>query len=233
MAIGVYYILNPQDKATYLNWVFRILVSIVCFFVVIRTGSRSGLLCYATAVALTLFFQFLAYGKTQKRKITKRFLIMLLLVLTGLFLFDYINNIESGTTGIHRLLNEFRLDAYSGRTSLYVEAWEFFKKNPVFGIGYKCFVYLSSFDYFTHTTYMELLSCTGLVGFSLFLYPCVPAVASAWKHRKKDLGRSFTILMVFAAVGLFGIVYYNLLFMVVLYCEIVRARTLGAGEKCG
>lgn len=233
MAIGVYYILNPQGEASYLSWALRILGAGVCLFIVVQTGSRGGLLCYAIAVALSLLFQFLAYKEKTRNKTVKRLLIVLMIAVAGGFLWDYIKNIESGTTGIHRLLNEFHIDSFSGRTDLYVEAWEFFKQHPVFGIGYKCFEHLSKYDYYTHSTYMELLSCTGLVGFVLFLCPCVRVMVTAWWCRKTDAGRSFTILAVLAAEGFFGIIYYNLLFMVVLYCEIVKARTLGAGEEYG
>ena len=226
MTIGTYYIINPQRKVTHLSWALRILGAVVCLVVVVRTGSRSGLLCYATVIALTIFFQFLAYGKTQKSKTTKRILITLMLVLASIMLADYMKNVGNGTTGIHRLLNKFNIDAFFGRTNLYVEAWEFFKQKPVFGIGYRSFEHLSKFDYFTHSTYMELLSCTGVVGFVLFLYPFVRALAEAWRYRKIDMGRSFTILMIFIAKGFFGIVYYNLVFMVVLYVEIMRARAL-------
>ncbi len=230
MTIGVYYIINPQKKATYLSWIWRILGAGICLFVVVQTGSRSGLLCYALAVAFTLFFQFLAYKEKTKSKRVKRLLIVFAIAVAGGFLWDYVNNMESGTTGVHRIFNEFRLDAFSGRTNLYAEAWEYFKQHPLFGIGYRRFEHLSKFD-FTHSTYMELLSCTGLVGFVLFFYPYARAIISAWQHRKTDMGRSFTILMVFAATGFFGIIYYNLVFMVVLYVEIIRARALKTGEN--
>lgn len=231
MAIGTYYLINPQRKATQLSWVLRILMSGICLFVVVRTGSRSGLLCYGIAVGMTLFFRFLAYEKRSKKRLLRRFLIILGVAAVGGLLLDYIKNMESGTTGIHRLLNEFRIEAFSGRTDLYVEGWEIFKQQPVVGVGYKSFEYVTKAGHYTHSTYMELLSCTGLVGFVLFLYPYMRAVILAWKHRKIDMGRTFAILMVFAAIGFFGIVYYNLVFMVVLYVEIARARALESGEN--
>ena len=230
MAIGIYYVLNPNGKATYLNWALRLFGALMCLYVALQTGSRSGVLCCAITIALTVFFYFLAYDNKSKSKIVKRFFVVLIVFVFGSFLWDNLNNIDSGTTGIHRIVNEFRAGAFSGRTNLYKEAWEVFIQNPIFGIGYKSFERLSNIDNYTHSTYMELLSCTGLVGFALFLYPCARAVFAAWNCRKLDRGRSFVILTNLAVSGLFGIIYYNLFLMAVLYYEIIRVRALEAGE---
>lgn len=233
MTIGVYYLLNPQKKTTWFNWGLRILVTVMCLIIVIRTGSRSGLLCFLIAVTLTLFFQFLAYDDKTNSRIIRRFFIASIIVIAGLSFWDYLKNLENGSSGIHRLLNEFSIDAFYGRTNLYVEAWEVFKQHPVFGIGYKCFEYLSNSELYTHSTYMELLSCSGIVGFVLFLYPFVRASIVAWKHRKTDMGRTLIFLLICLVRGLFGIVYYNLVVMVTLYYEIMRARKLETGENDG
>ena len=55
-----------------------------------------------------------------------------------------------------------------GRLYLYEEAWRSFLKAPLFGVGYANFAPLHGGVY-THSTYAEILSCTGLVGSLLFL----------------------------------------------------------------
>ena len=57
------------------------------------------------------------------------------------------------------------------RRILYVEAIETWLKHPFFGVGYNQFLEYSSSGLYSHSIYAELLSCTGLFGFLLFMLP--------------------------------------------------------------
>lgn len=65
----------------------------------------------------------------------------------------------------------------NGRTSLYKEAWALFTKNPMFGASlgyYNDAVWMDkfqlTFSYFFHSTLFQVLACTGLVGFTAYVY---------------------------------------------------------------
>ena len=54
------------------------------------------------------------------------------------------------------------------RVYLYEEAWRAFLRSPLFGLGYANFAPLH-YGVYTHSTYAEILSCTGLMGFVPFM----------------------------------------------------------------
>ena len=54
------------------------------------------------------------------------------------------------------------------RIYLYEEAWKLFLQHPIFGVGYANFGPMH-YGVYTHSTYAEILSCTGLMGFIPFV----------------------------------------------------------------
>lgn len=64
------------------------------------------------------------------------------------------------------------------RIYLYEEAWRLFLQYPIFGAGYANFGPIH-YGVYTHSTYAEILSCTGIMGF-------VPFVCYYW-HISKEL----------------------------------------------
>ena len=135
---------------------------------------------------------------------------------------SFIGNANVSGSAIRRLVDKFNVESFSGRTVLYNLAWDMYKEHPIFGIGYNCFASMSGYGYFTHSTYMELLACTGSIGFILFMSPVLSGTVRGLRSFKKDEGRSTTILLMMLVSGLFGIVYYNMVFLMVLYLEISR-----------
>lgn len=67
-------------------------------------------------------------------------------------------------------------DVTSGRLVLYEAAWDIFKENPLFGIGWGQFIVVTSGqllsrDLIVHNVYLQLLAETGLVGFFAVITP--------------------------------------------------------------
>jgi O-antigen ligase len=55
------------------------------------------------------------------------------------------------------------------RVTMYEEAVALFLRSPLFGVGYKNFEVNSRYGVYSHSTYAESLSCTGLIG-SVFYF---------------------------------------------------------------
>ena len=55
------------------------------------------------------------------------------------------------------------------RIGMYQEAYQFFKSSPLFGIGFNNYRLLSVYHTYSHSTYAEVLACTGLLGAVLYL----------------------------------------------------------------
>ena len=59
----------------------------------------------------------------------------------------------------------------SGRTALWKKAYELFKENPVFGIGWEQFMNNNTYEHEVHNTYLQWLCETGVIGFILIMIP--------------------------------------------------------------
>ena len=226
MSIGVFYLLMPNKKQSVWMWAFRIILVGVYLNVIVNTGSRSGVLCLGTIVGFSVFFNFKYLRGSESSKIFKRILLGIACATVVFLGLHYIQSIGSGTSGINRLLDNFNSKSYGGRTRLYVIAFKIFLKNPVFGVGYYGFSVVSNLHYYSHSTYMELLSCTGVVGTILFLFPMVKGSINSIKYRSLDRGRSITLLLLFFVGGFFGILYYNFIFMILIYWNIISMNKM-------
>jgi len=226
MSIGVFYLLMPNKKQSLWMWAVRIILVGVYLNVIVNTGSRSGVLCLATIVGFSMFFNFKFLRGSESSKILKRILLGIVCVGAVFLVLHYIQGIGSGTSGINRLLDNFNTKSYGGRTRLYVIAFKIFLQKPIFGVGYYGFSVVSNLHYYSHSTYMELLSCTGIVGFLLFFIPIVKGAVNSIKYRHLDKGRSITLLLLFAVGGFFGILYYNLIFMILIYWTVISMNKM-------
>lgn len=221
MSIGVFYLLMPNRKQSMWMWAVRIFLVGVYLNVIVNTGSRSGVLCLGTMVGLSVFFNYKYLRGSEASKLLKRVFLGVACVGAVFFALHFIQGIGSGTSGINRLLDNFNSKSFGGRTSLYLIAFKIFQKAPVFGVGYNGFSVVSNLNYYSHSTYMELLSCTGVVGFLLFQIPIVKGIWNSFKYRTLDRGRSFTLLMLFVVVGFFGILFYYIISMILVYYAII------------
>ncbi|MFK2826713.1 O-antigen ligase family protein [Bacillus sp. B190/17] len=69
-------------------------------------------------------------------------------------------------------IEDFSSDGGSGRFELWSRAWEYFLSNPLMGIGADNFIEYNKVYYgeglYTHNTFLQILSESGLLGFSLY-----------------------------------------------------------------
>ncbi len=71
------------------------------------------------------------------------------------------------------------------RIYFYKRAWGYFLEHPVFGLGINGFAYYEG--KYTHSLYMEILSCTGIVGILLF-FSTISSLFSRYIMRIRVLG---------------------------------------------
>ncbi len=146
------------------------------FLCLILTFSRT--LWVALPVALGVWLTFL---------VSKRKLIALLLIgcLGGVVLFQI--------PSVHRRLTEYR--GIGERQDLWEANWEFFKKRPILGVGWRKNAELSGyylqekfhrshvFSGHAHNTYLDTLSGTGALGILAWLAWVGWILAAFWKRR--------------------------------------------------
>lgn len=235
MSIGVFFMLMPLKKQSVFAWIVRALLTVAFIYVIVNTGSRSSLLCSITVVGFSVFSRIKNTTGQRANRLLKQSILILACIGALLYVMNLAENYTETGTAISRLIEKlfhssnttgnlwnklkekFRSDEFSGRMDLYKLSWDIFLQRPIIGIGYNCFRVLSGYGYFTHSTYMELLSCTGIVGFFLFLGPVFSGLKYAIISIKRNQGRKIILLCVMLLSGFFGILYYNFVFMMVLY----------------
>ncbi len=157
-----------------------LLISLLVFgYVTMLTGSRKSFISVGILLAGWVV-NYVLYARKSGRRITnkgwKGFLQNAAIVVGILGVLIYMSSSAFSQTSIlTRLLKLFGSSdlASSERVNLYVQAVEFFKEHPVFGIGYRQFEVLYEMQYYSHSTYAEILSCTGVVGTVIFFAPIV------------------------------------------------------------
>ena len=71
------------------------------------------------------------------------------------------------------------------RSEMYEESIDFFKRSPLFGIGYDQFRVLSRYKLYSHSTYAEVMADGGIIGMLLFITPILIAGFRLFKLRKR------------------------------------------------
>ena len=152
------YLFNTEKKLTPVIS----LSSIVLFsFVIIQTGSRRPFI--SASLLIVFWVVFVLSDVLSSLSTAKRILIISTLVVAILFAFFILVPLFTGSLLLERLINLQEV-GNPIREAMYVEAIDFFLANPVLGIGFNQFRLLSAFQLYSHSTYGEVLSCTGIVG---------------------------------------------------------------------
>ena len=189
------------------RWMKPILMGLlgILVLVLIYSGSRKSFLCL-----LLLFAAWLWY--CHRDHVLKNFtaLLTVLIVTAGLYFFAQYT-MEKTALGARF---ETAGDALEGRFSLYITGWDLFTDNVVnsiAGVGLYNFQLYSPGAYEAHSSYVEILVDTGLVGFLIFL--CLVMVS--WRrlsHIVKysddrverqiaGLGKAFIVMLLALSLG--------------------------------
>ncbi|MDC7228000.1 MAG: O-antigen ligase family protein [Spirochaetales bacterium] len=155
VAVSMYYM--KKDRLSLLS-------SIVFFIALFMTGKRAQSILMVLSIIIVLFL-------FNKRKLTLKFLIQFLFY-SGLFMIG-IYLVSLFIPSILNVINRFQEtsdggDITLGRLYFYALALEQFSNSPILGIGWGGFFRMTGHD--VHNVYIQLLTETGIVGFSFFLF---------------------------------------------------------------
>ncbi len=164
-AIALLYNKEKFNKRLLLNLPLLLLF----FYVVMRSGSRKSFLCIGAISALWAIDYF--QSEFSRKLSGKKFFLMTFSAILIAFGTYYIIT-SYGNTALAQRMTRLTGELESGRRiDLYQEAIELWLNHPLFGIGYGQFAQYSRFHYYSHSTYAEILSCTGIIGTILFFNP--------------------------------------------------------------
>lgn len=139
--------------------------------VIFVAGSRKSIL--AIIILFVLIFLLCAKDYFRNLSITWIILISLLLIAAAIIVYQYLMPMAEDTNLYVRVYGrgaERTADSDDSRMELYRQALTDFINNPVFGLGFNGFDAVHK--NYTHSTYVEPLACSGIIGF-LYLAPYV------------------------------------------------------------
>lgn len=213
---GVAFFWNKSKKLS--HRIIQITLFTVFISSVVLSASRGGFI--TTLVFLTVWLLLSNLDLFKKNKFV--FIVIIIIMYPILiFLYDFlIVNTFLGERITHTVNTDAEITDEK-RVQLYIFAFQVFLNNPVFGIGLSQFLVLTNYSAFTHSEYMELLSTTGIVGFSIMMYFYIIIFLKVWRLRKKVnsnvlLYRLNLFVALIIAFGVYGIFYTNFISIVTI-----------------
>lgn len=97
------------------------------------------------------------------------------------------------------------------RSTLVGLAWNAFKAHPICGLGLGEFQFTNALNYYAHNNYLELLSCLGIIGFTMYyIYPAaifVKGITGACARKNKNYITTFIVLTSLLAMDVATVSY--------------------------
>ena len=137
-------------------------LAIAFSYILISTGSRKSFLGLLFFIAVYLLF---CHAKKVFRSLSSFIMVLVLLV----SVYIVVVKIIPGTYMAARLEKTEKdggLD--ETRKGMYREGWKMFLDHPIAGVGLGNFLGKSTSEGYSHSDYIEVLSTTGVVGFTLY-----------------------------------------------------------------
>lgn len=172
------YLLIGAKKNPLVVTLVAILVLLLAF-VVAKSVSRKAMIAAGVLIAFWLLFCYRqAFGKQDA------FLriVLFVVIIVGMYMaYQWFLKREAASVEYIRFRFDRMKDDDSGstmiRSNLIREGFQVFLDHPILGVGMNNFRYYNSYQLYAHCSYIELLTCTGIVGAFLLGMPIVRALA--------------------------------------------------------
>lgn len=220
MILGIYAIVADKKKVEEHFWI-KLIFIVLYLIVILLCGSRKSLMVACIFVAIWM----INVLKTEREMSNKKISICLGLFVTVLFGVYYVKTYYVDSASFERLLMlKDQNGAINTREELYLEALDFWKQSPFIGIGFGQFQLFSKSRKYSHSSYAEILSCTGLIGFLIFFIPLIKMTCGMikeirmrkWKIGKYDIVLCFAMMIAEWILGIGQIYIYNFAHMLIL-----------------
>lgn len=166
---AVFYAFGKRGKTTLLLSGGKVAAAVTMLIVIFLAGSRKSIGGVAIMVVLLLILWVTDYSKHMNPRMAVSVLIIgiLTFLVVNKYLLPYMEQTNLYTRMFGRGA-ESASQSDEGRVELYVLAIQDFFNHPIVGLGFNQFT--EAHGNYTHSTYVEPLACSGLIGL-LYLYP--------------------------------------------------------------
>lgn len=186
-------------------------------YVIVLSGSRK---CLIAGVMMVFLWMMINIYCQISEGITSRTLVHLFVFVIIVFIaLQYLKYSFGDTIAFKRFENVS--SAVNDRWILYVRAWELWKESPILGVGFRQYEIISRSGIYSHSTYAEILSCSGVFGIGIWtvFFTRKMRLAFLSEFRKFDMYRFLVfLLMIFIELymGLGQIWFYEISHLLVL-----------------
>ncbi|MFA5383173.1 MAG: O-antigen ligase family protein [Eubacteriales bacterium] len=202
MVYGICFILYKQNLTKLFYSLLSLSFVLLLIYVCIMTGSRKSFI--SIILFIVYWFVYIAFNEIKVSRISVKLKVMIsMLLLIGAayyILVPYFGNTVLTT----RFNTFFEQDT---RENMYLEAFEFFKQSPLVGVGLNNFRSLSMYKTYSHSTYAEALSCTGIIGSILYFTPYILLLLHYRRMLTSKLNATL-IKQTRIMLGLFGLLLF-------------------------
>lgn len=158
----------------------NLIMFLVMVVALLLTGKRSDILFTAAGVYLAYF----CYMSNKKR--TRLTNTIGIIIVVGIALLVIVNFVPSLATFVTRFEDTAESgDVTLGRTKMWAIAIDYFKQNPIIGLGWGRFSAVNLHEWKAHNIYLQLLAETGILGFLVFAFFFISTLINSWQHLKR------------------------------------------------
>lgn len=235
LVIGIFCLLYQLDFKKLLTTLLRIGLLFLFLYVIVLTASRKSFISTVILLVFWILFVLKDVLKSTKKHRIRNLFIFISIIIIGINYFSSFLQ-DSGLIVRMQLFfeggNETRID-------MYMTAFELFKNNPIAGIGLGNFRDVTMFGTYSHSTYAEILACTGLIGTILYFTPYISQIIKiSYLMRDNDLNiaihakvlAGLLIVLMFLGTGVINFyeMYPNIAFgFVIAFCNLYFYRLKG------
>jgi len=226
--------LLTTSKISRTKQVILLIIALISFQVIIISGSRKGFI----ALFILFVFQYFYLIKYLAKNIFIKILNITLLTISAYYIFKYISS-TIFYSRLEGLINGDK-ESYSDRAEILLESLDTWLNNPLLGVGFDSSRLYSSHNMPSHSSVMETLASTGIIGFilyfSIFLFlgiSCFRIYKFSKKYKFIELKKEVSYLIIFLGFFLFfnffAILYNSRLlwpFIFIVFSYLIQKKNL-------
>lgn len=206
MLIGVFGLVANQKKGQKVS-LFNLFFVLLFSYIIVLSGSRK-LLISIIILFLIWALSSLKIAKKEANRSTRDFFIVGILVAVAIIVWFFKNFYKDSDqfARFMRLFDDEEDYATETRIKMYQVAFDLWKNNPIFGVGFDQFKFYSWRGDYAHSVYAEVLSCTGVIGCFIIFAPIlytVHKVLASIRQSKEDIQYRLSICMAALLAELF------------------------------
>lgn len=235
LVFGIFCTLYLMDSKKIVRFISSMALVGLLTHTITLTASRKS---FMAAILLIVFWLVLVFPKIWNGySLMKKILsLTFIVVAAGVVFVEFVPSLLESTL-YQRLIQGMWITEDVTRMGMYREGMKFFIENPLLGIGFNHYRLLSVYKTYSHSTYVEVLSTTGILGtviyFSAYLV-IIYNLASLYFKTKGTMtsvhSLNYLLLMfIMLALGtgvihFYGIIYYIMFALMISFCHIEKKK---------